>query len=462
MSVTGAVMVPHPPLIIPEVGLGQEKEIQSTIDAYHQAAAEIASWKPETVVVLSPHSIMYADYFHISPGKGAEGNFRQFRAPQVKIRVEYDTEFVSLLEQEAEAGDLPAGTLGERDRFLDHGTMIPLWFLNHYYRDYKVVRIGLSGLPFSRHYMLGQCIRKTAELLDRRIAVIGSGDLSHKLKADGPYGFSKEGPEYDNRIMEVMGRGDFGQLFDFTEEFCEKAAECGHRSFVILAGTLDRTAVKTEKLSHEGPFGVGYGVCVYEAAGTAPERDFLRQYEERTGKEAERRKQMEDAYVRLARKTVETYVRTGEKISVPEGLPDEMYSDRAGVFVSLKEEGRLRGCIGTISPVQNNIAEEIIDNAVSAASRDPRFHMVQPEELDQLVYSVDVLGKTEEISSEEELDVTRYGVVVSRGYKRGLLLPNLEGVDTVEDQIAIAKRKAGIPESAQDVRLERFEVVRHF
>lgn len=462
MSVKGAVMVPHPPLIIPEVGRGQEKEIQSTIDAYHQAAERIASWKPETVVVLSPHSIMYADYFHISPGKGAEGSFRQFRAPQVKIKVNYDTEFVNLLVQEAEAGDLPAGTLGERDRSLDHGTMIPLWFLNHYYRDYRVVRIGLSGLPFSRHYMLGQCIRKTAELLDRRIAVIGSGDLSHKLKTDGPYGFSKEGPEYDDRIMEVMGRGDFGQLFDFPEEFCEKAAECGHRSFVILAGALDRTAVNAEKLSHEGPFGVGYGVCVYEAAGAAPERDFLRQYEERTGKEAERRKQVEDAYVRLARKTVETYARTGEKISVPEGLPEEMYSDRAGVFVSLKEEGRLRGCIGTISPVQNSIAEEIIDNAVSAASRDPRFHAVQPEELDQLVYSVDVLGETEEIASEEELDVTRYGVVVSRGYKRGLLLPNLEGVDTVEDQIAIAKRKAGIPESTQDVRLERFEVVRHF
>lgn len=193
MSVKGAVMVPHPPLIIPEVGRGQEKEIQSTIDAYHQAAEKTASWKPDTVVVLSPHSMMYADYFHISPGKGAEGSFRQFRAPQVKIRVEYDTEFVSLLSREAEARDLPAGTLGERERSLDHGTMIPLWFLNHYYRDYKVVRIGLSGLPFSRHYMLGQCIRKTAELLDRRIAVIGSGDLSHKLKEDGPYGFSKEG-----------------------------------------------------------------------------------------------------------------------------------------------------------------------------------------------------------------------------------------------------------------------------
>ena len=147
---------------------------------------------------------------------------------------------------------------------------------------------------------------------------------------------------------------------------------------------------------------------------------------------------------------------------MPEGLPQEMYSNRAGVFVSLKEEGRLRGCIGTITPVRTSIAEEIIENAISASTKDPRFHAVEPEELGRLIYSVDVLGETEEISSEAELDVKRYGVVVSRGYKRGLLLPNLDGVDTVDEQVAIAKRKAGIPEDAEDIRLERFEVVRHF
>ena len=166
--------------------------------------------------------------------------------------------------------------------------------------------------------------------------------------------------------------------------------------------------------------------------------------------------------MRLARKTIETYVRTGKKIRIPEGLPEEMYSARAGVFVSLKEEGKLRGCIGTIAPVRGSVAEEIIENAVSAAVRDPRFHAVEPEELERLVYSVDVLGETETIDSPEELDVKRYGVVVSRGRRRGLLLPNLEGVDTVEEQIDIARRKAGIPEDAEDIRLERFEVVRHF
>lgn len=462
MAVRGAVMVPHPPLIIPDVGRGQEKAIQATIDAYHEAAKKIASWQPDTVVVLSPHSIMYADYFHISPGTGARGDFGQFRAPQVKIQVQYDTELVEALSQEAEARGIPAGTMGERDSRLDHATMIPLWFLNHYYTDYKTVRIGLSGLPLSQHYMLGQCIQKAAELCGRNIVVIGSGDLSHKLKEDGPYGFQKEGPEYDSRIMEVMGAAAFDQLFDFTEEFCDKAAECGHRSFVIMAGTLDRLAVKTEKLSHEGTFGVGYGVCTYEVEDRAPERDFLRQYEEKIADEAKRRKESEDAYVRLARQTIEAYVGERRQISIPKDLPEEMYESRAGVFVSLKEEGRLRGCIGTITPIQKNIAEEIIANAISASTKDPRFHPVQPDELDKLVYSVDVLGTPEAITSPDELDVKRYGVIITKGRKRGLLLPNLDGVDTVEDQITIAKQKAGISTYDDDVQLERFEVVRHF
>ncbi len=462
MAVKGAVMVPHPPIIIPEIGCGEEVKIRKTSDSYRKAAEKIAEWKPDTVIVVSPHSVMYADYFHISPGTGAKGDFGQFRAPQVKFRVDYDTEFVKVLVQEAEARDIPAGTLGEREKRLDHGTMVPLYFLDQYIQDYRIVRIGLSGMPLTVHYELGECIRKTAELLDREVVIIGSGDLSHKLKEDGPYGFQKEGPEYDERIMDVMGRGAFGELFDFSEDFCDKAAECGHRSFTIMAGALDGLKVKAERLSHQGTFGVGYGICTYEVTGNDPQRYFLEQYRREQREAAERRKGSEDLYVQLARETVETYVRTGKKIRVPEGLPEEMYSRRAGVFVSLKEEGRLRGCIGTITPVRRNVAEEIIENGISAAARDPRFHAVEPEELDRLEYSVDVLGETEEIDSPEELDVKRYGVVVSRGYRRGLLLPDLEGVDTVEEQIEIARRKAGIPEDAEDIRLERFEVVRHF
>ena len=169
----------------------------------------------------------------------------------------------------------------------------------------------------------------------------------------------------------------------------------------------------------------------------------------------------EDAYVQLARNTIEEHVKNGRVMDVPNGLPKEIYTDKAGVFVSIKKEGRLRGCIGTIQAVQGSIAEEIIHNAVSASSKDPRFSPIRPEELDKLTISVDVLGTMEKIDSPKQLDVKRYGVVVTKGYRRGLLLPNLEGVDTVADQISIAKQKAGIAEE-EEAELERFEVVRHF
>lgn len=459
--ISGAFMVPHPPLIIPEVGRGQEQKIQNTIDAYHEVGMKIGDLRPETIVLISPHQVMYADYFHISPGKWAEGDFGQFGAGKVKLKVSYDTEFVEKLCEMADAAGLPAGTLGERDRQLDHGTLVPLYFVNKYWKEYDLVRVGLSGLFLTDHYELGQLIQKTAEVLGKNVVIIASGDLSHRLKEDGPYGYQKEGPEYDRQIMEVMGSADFGELLGFSEDFCEKAGECGHRSFTIMAGVLDRMKVAAERLSYEGTFGVGYGICTYCTCGQDVKRDFKDQYEEKERNRIRELRQQEDHYVQLARQTIEEYVRTGKKIQVPEGIPQKMRDSRAGVFVSVKKEGRLRGCIGTICAVQPSIAEEIIENAISAASRDPRFSPIETGELDKLAISVDVLGDTEKIDSSDKLDVKRYGVIVTKGYKRGLLLPNLEGVDTVEEQIAIAKQKAGIGEH-EEAELERFEVVRHY
>lgn len=459
--ISGAFMVPHPPLIIPEIGRGEEQKIQNTIEAYHEVGRKIGQLRPQTIILLSPHQVMYADYFHISPGKWAEGDFGQFGAGRVKFKASYDSDFTENLCALADAAGLPAGTLGERNRQLDHGTMVPLYFVNKYWKEYRLVRVGLSGLSLTAHYELGQFIRKTAEVQDKNVVIIASGDLSHRLKEDGPYGYRKEGPEYDRRIMEVMGRGDFGELLEFPEDFCEKAGECGHRSFTIMAGALDRTRVTPKQLSYEGTFGVGYGICMYITCGQDPARNFKDQYEEKERERIQRLRQQEDDYVQLARQTVEEYVRTGKKIRAPEEIPQEMRDIRAGVFVSIKKEGRLRGCIGTIQAVQPSIAEEIIENAISAASRDPRFSSIEPGELDKLTISVDVLGDTEKIDSKDKLDVKRYGVVVTKGYRRGLLLPNLEGVDTVEDQIAIAKQKAGIGEQ-ESVELERFEVVRHY
>lgn len=169
----------------------------------------------------------------------------------------------------------------------------------------------------------------------------------------------------------------------------------------------------------------------------------------------------ESAYVKLARETIENYIKQGKIITPPLGLPEEMINQKAGVFVSLKKFGDLRGCIGTFMPTQGNIAQEIIKNAISAAVDDPRFSPVNLSELEDLSISVDVLSAPEEVKDISQLDPKKYGVIVSSGYKKGLLLPDLEGVDTVEYQIDIAKRKAGIY-PGEKVKLYRFEVKRFF
>ena len=461
MPILAAFMVPHPPMIVPAVGRGSEAQVTETTRAYEQVAAEVAALKPDTILITSPHSVMYADYFHISPGSGAKGSFRQFHAPLVRFSEQYDTGLVERICALADAAGFPAGTLGERDSALDHGTMVPLWFIRKIYTGGKIVRIGLSGLPLTDHYRFGQMIAQAAEDLGRRTVLIASGDLSHKLQDYGPYGFAKEGPEYDRRIMDVCGRAAFGELFDFSEDFCDRAAECGHRSFVIMAGAFDGLRVKAEALSHQDVTGVGYGICTFYPGEPDESRLFLKDYEEKMTRACAEKAEKSDAYVKLARASVESWVRDRKQISVPKDLPAEMLTKRAGTFVSLHENGRLRGCIGTIASTQNNIAEEIVQNAISACSRDPRFSPVRADELASLEISVDVLGEMENIASPAQLDVKRYGVVVSHGYKRGLLLPNLDGVDTVEEQIRIARQKGGIRED-EPYSLQRFEVVRHF
>jgi len=163
--------------------------------------------------------------------------------------------------------------------------------------------------------------------------------------------------------------------------------------------------------------------------------------------------------VELARNTIARYVRERKTIDPPRDLIPEM-KQRAGTFVSLHKRGALRGCIGTFEPTCPNVAEEIIQNAISAATRDPRFPPVQDSELDDLEISVDVLSPPEPVESMAELDPERYGVIVESGWRRGLLLPDLEGVDTAEYQVEIARRKAGIG-AHEPVQLYRFEVKRY-
>jgi len=452
--------MPHPPLAVPDVGHGQEKGISKTLAALDEVAAKIAELAPETIVYITPHNVIYADYFHISPGRKANGSFSRFGASGAKFETQYDEEFTEEISRLASQSGFPAGTQGETDARLDHGVMVPMWFVNSRYREYRSVRISQSGLNPSEHYALGQLIAEAAENLDRKTVIVASSDLSHKLKQDGPYGFSAQGPQFDEVATKAMADADFLALFKITEDLRERAAECGYNSLMILAGCFDRRMVDGRLLSYEGPFGVGYAVASFIPGAPDESRNILDQFAGIALADAREMQSTEDSFRALARSSLEHRLRSGGELPLPDGLPDEMLDCRAGVFVSLHKNGRLRGCVGTIAPTTQNVASEIIQNAVSAGLSDTRFERVTEAELPYLTYKVDVLSAPEPISGPGELDVKRYGVIVTSGYRRGLLLPNLDGIDTVEEQVAIARKKAGISER-ESIKLERFEVVRH-
>lgn len=470
MSIIAAFAVPHPPLLIPGVGEDRDPLVIKTERAFEEVAARSAALKPETLVIFSPHATLYYDYFHISGGERARGDFSRFAAKQATYSAEYDQEFVVRLEALLAQLGIPGGTIGEREPALDHGTMLPLHFFGKAAGDeggagkgVKVVRIGLSGLDRETHWAFGKAVARVAEELGRKTVIIASGDTSHKLLASGPYGFTPEGPEFDRQLCTVFESGKLEDLLTIDEELSEAAAECGLRSFIMMGGALEGMAHDSELLSYEGPYGVGYAIASFVVNGEYAAGEPLSK---------------ESFPVALARQTLESYFENDKKrpaVDTPaiaqlidryrdvldsSQLVDELAQTRAGAFVSLHRNDELRGCIGTIAATRESVIAEIIQNAVSAAVEDPRFEPMQKSELTDLDIKVDVLGAAEPVFDRSTLDEQRYGVIVSLGYRRGLLLPALEGVDTPEEQIAIALYKAGIG-AHEPYELERFEVVRY-
>lgn len=459
--ITNAMIVPHPPIIVPNIGKGEERKIQNITDAYKDAAKRLIDSRPDTVVIISPHAPSYFDYIQISSGKEAYGNLGQFRDREDSFHIRYDQELIEKIDAACQEQGIPAGTLGKQDGLLDHGTMVPLYFLKELPEHVKYIRIGIGGPNARIHYALGQIIARQARALGRRIAIVGSGDLSHCQKPDSSYGYKECGPKYDENIMNILVAGDFLALMDIPEHDSEDAMVCGQKSFCVLAGSLDGLAVKASAPEHSAAFGVGYGVVSYEPSGPDPDRHFLITANAQALEAYNERIANEDPYVSLARTTISHYIKGHELVLPGTSLPEEMLTGKAGVFVSIHENERLRGCIGTTAPVQECIANEIIENAISASTRDPRFPAIQPWELEALEIHVDVLQPAQPIPDESSLDPKKYGVIVTKGNRRGLLLPDLEGVDTIEKQVSIAKEKAGLSADEPDCQLERFEVVRH-
>ncbi len=471
-KIVGAFVLPHPPIMVKEVGKNQTQKVQDTINAAEEIAERIKHMKPDTVIVITPHGPLFRDAISISAEQQLKGNLGNFGAHNVNLEYKNDLDIVYEILTTASEMNIPCVSLSEDIRKnynikpeLDHGALVPLYFIEHKYKEFQLIHITYGLIPHQEQYKFGMVLRKAIEASNKNVAIIASGDLSHKLTPDAPAGYDKRGREFDEIFCQCLKEGNVTKLLSIDHSFLEGAGECAYRSAIILFGALDGSDIKGEVLSYEGPFGVGY--CVAQlfftdnGKGVQSESKILSKYLEQKRNDISKRRNNEDAYVFLARATLEAYVRTGKTISVPDKLPIEMLNSKAGVFVSIKKDGELRGCIGTTTSTRKNIAEEIINNAISAGTKDPRFYPVEADELDDLIYSVDVLMEAEDISDKNALDVEKYGVIVRNGHKAGLLLPNLEGVDTVDKQIEIVLKKAGISRN-EKYSMQRFEVVRHY
>lgn len=446
------VIAPHPPILVQAVGGAERHKADASLLALQEAADAIAVFEPETLILMSPHAPTVYDTFLVDTAEVMSGSLSDFGDTHTASR-KVDVALARALVKAADQAGIPIAPRDADSRlrsgWLDHASLVPLSFLDPKSR-YRIVVLSLSFLSLATHHDLGRVIRQTAETLGRKVVFIASGDCSHRLLPESGAGYSPRGQEFDDALVESVREGRLGELRGIDPALSEAAGECGLRSFVTLGGFAGEDQVPTRVLAYEGPWGVGYLTALVGEAALASVEGSRVRASDAEGPVGE------SEIVALARATLRAAL-AGSAPPAPVLVSPE-YPVRAGAFVSLHREGRLRGCIGTISPTQPTLAEEVAHNSLAAAFDDPRFPALSSDELDDLEMSVDVLHPAEPTSI-EGLDPSCYGVIVAAGFRRGLLLPDLDGIDDAAIQLEIALQKAGIrPE--EEFTIERFRVDR--
>ncbi|MBE6015731.1 MAG: AMMECR1 domain-containing protein [Lachnospiraceae bacterium] len=468
MSVLSAYVLPHLQVLVPEIGQGKEEKMAATINSMKEVASRIAEAKPETIVIISSHADAYEDYFHLGKGDGAAVTFEDYGVEGVEIDMKYDLELTEEISKVSKEFGFEAGTEGEENEFVDHGTGVPLYYIDPALDyDYKIVRVSISGFSQLKHYQYGRCIKEAINRLGRKAVVIASGDMSHKLKEDGPFGYSKDGSIFDTALCSALKSANFLSLFGFQFDTIENAVECSLKSSTVLAGTLDGRFVKGDMLSYEDTYGVGCGVFAFAPSpDDTDEVEETRQFDKMLVEQIKHelsKKEAPNDYVRLARAAAEYYVFNGKQMTLEEyegELPKEMTDKRAGVFVTINIDGLTRACMGSLSSTQNSIAEEIICSASDACHEDPRFIPIEIEELDSLGYQVDILGDFEPINALSKINAKKQGLCITLGPKTGIVLPGIEGVKDGQQQLDIAMKNSGI-KPGDKYNMYRFNVKRY-
>ena len=427
-------IAPHPPIMVPEVGGARVAEVRASLDAMRDLTERIKDCGAETVVLVSPHAPLESGSFVAYGGARLRGDFANFDAPQAIAEASADQELLRAIQHTAAEEGFRVVALEPRE--LDHGTAVPLYFLLRHGWAGRVVALGYSFLSDEAHLRFGDCVRRAVELTGRPAAFIASGDLSHRLKPGAPAGFDPEARLFDEQVVAALRANEPEQVPRIDRGLRRRAGECGYRSMLVALGAASAFEPGCEVFSYEAPFGVGYLVAQLSSPN-------------------------ESLITELARSAVEAYILSGHVIDPPAFPATSQLGRPSACFVCIKTFGReLRGCIGTVEPEHDTLAEEVISNAVKAATRDPRFRPVSGEELPSLRYSVDVLGSPEPARF-EDLNPAAFGVVVTdhSGSRRGLLLPDIDSIWTADQQVAIAARKAGI-KPVEPLTLYRFRTRR--
>lgn len=452
------VIAPHPPIMIEQVGGARSLATAASAAAMQRASEALGRFAPETVVVMSPHAPSGVRHFIVDDASDFQGSLIEFGDSRA-ARFTGDPDLAHAIIGALEDAGYPAATRstidGPSSGWLDHGTLVPLSFLDAG-GAYRLVVVSLASLPYHEHRSIGEAVAAASERLGRRTAFVASGDLSHRLTPDAPAGFSPQARRLDATIVGLVEQGRFLSLPDIDPTLVEQGGECGLRSLIAMGGYCCDDPAPTRILTYEGPWGVGYLTAL--VGRDALEIDDALQASQR-GSKGGRAGADESPIVLLARDTIASRLGAPLGLSDPVTLAGHGFPTRAGVFVSLHLAGELRGCIGTISACFEDLEDEVRANALQAAFSDPRFPPLTRRELDGLEISVDVLHDPEPCT-ESDLDPAEFGVIVTSGAKRGLLLPNLEGIDDAAAQVAIARRKAGIGEN-EEVGLQRFRVERY-
>ena len=430
-------IAPHPPIMVPEVGRESIAGVRQSIAAMTGLTERLIASGAESVILISPHAPLEIDSFVAYEGPQVYGDFANFHAPETSVSAPVDEELLRAISKAGANDGYRVSLLTETD--LDHGTAVPLYFLLRNGWRGRVVALGYSFLSNEDHLRFGACIKRAIDEVGRPVGFIASGDLSHRLAPHAPAGFNPKAHVFDEAVVAALRANDPQAIVEIDHGLRKLAGECGYRSMLVAIGAGEGVPASCEVMNYEAPFGVGYLVA-----------QMINQREDSAGEELPR----------LARAAVETFIRTCEVIQPPSGTGG-ILSAPAPCFVCLKTfAGELRGCIGTIEPARETLAQEIVANAISAAMNDPRFSPLREDELSNLRYSVDVLGPPEETVF-AELDPKVFGVIVEdeQSARRGLLLPDIPGIDSAEQQVEIAARKAGIPRGTP-VKLWRFKVDR--